>query len=248
MPMLRLVSRQIKLPARSQVHKTSMLKVSSCRQHAFGLLLAAAAISGYARADVTQGWFQNTGFLRLDERWSVGLYLDLRVTDVVGELATTMFSPRVRYDLSAHWSAQVNTTWLEAQAADARGRTAFTRLEFELNPRCALSDRLTFSARNRVELRWIEDVEGINERLRLRPQLDVLTPWAGPVQGVFINNEVFYDFDQQRVTENRLTPFGVVFRPAKQLEFRVYHLWRHARARDRWFDFHVLGMHASVNF
>ncbi len=211
-------------------------------------LLLAGAVSGQVHADVTQAWFQNTSFVRLDERWSIGSYLDLRVTDVAGELATTMFSPRIRYDLTPHWSAQVNTTWVEAQAADERGRTSFTRLEFELNPRYALGDRLVLSARNRFEWRWFEGADGINERIRVRPQVDLPTPWAGPVKGVFVNNEVFYDFDQKRVTENRLTPLGLVFKPANQVELRVYHLWRHTRARERWFDFHVIALHASLSF
>lgn len=211
-------------------------------------LLFATMLTARVQADVTQAWYQNTNFLHLNERWSVGSYVDLRVTDVVGELATTMFSPRIRYALTPEWSAQVNTTWVEAQAADERGRTAFTRLEFELNPRYALGDSLVLSARNRFEWRWFEDADGVNERIRLRPQFDLSTPWAGPVRGIFCNNEVFYDFDQGRITENRLTPFGLVFKPAKKMELRVYHLWRHTRARDRWFDFHVVAMHASFNF
>lgn len=212
------------------------------------VLLLAAALSADCDADTAQVWYQNTSFWRLDERWSVGNYLDLRVTDAVGEVATTMISPRVRYDLTPHWSAQVNTTWLEAQAADSRGRTELLRLELELNPRAALTERLTFSSRNRVELRFIEQVDGVNERVRIRPQLDYATPWAGIVHGVFMNNEVFYDLDQRRITENRLTPFGLTFRPSPMLELRAYHLWRHTRLGREWFDFHALGLLANVNF
>ena len=224
------------------------MRVLTARRRFWGCLLIASAMPGQVLADVTQAWFQNTSFLRLDEHWSIGSYFDLRVTDAVGELATTMFSPRIRYDLSPHWSAQVNTTWVEAQAADESGRTAFTRFEFELNPRYAFGDKFILSARNRIEWRWFEGAEGINERIRIRPQIDLPTPWAGPVKGIFINNEVFYDFDQRRITENRLTPLGLVFKPAQQLELRVYHLWRHTRARERWFDFHVIALHASLSF
>lgn len=201
-----------------------------------------------ARADTAQAWYQNTVLYRLNEQWSIGNYLDLRVTDAVGELATTMVSPRVRYDLNPHWSAQINTTWLEAQAADERGRTKFSRLEFELNPRYALANGLTFSARNRFELRWIEDTHGTNQRIRVRPQLDLRTPWAGPLHGVFANNETFYDFDQGRITENRLTPFGLVFKPSEAQEIRVYHLWRYTRIDRQWFDFQALGLMLNLNF
>ena len=201
-----------------------------------------------ARADVFQNWYQHNVFKRLDDRWSVGNSMDLRVTDGFGEIATTMFSPRVRRDLGPHWSAQLNTTWLEAQAANERGRTEVLRLETELNPRYALTEHLTFSSRNRFEWRFIEDVDDVNQRIRLRPQLDLRTPWAGPLRGVFVNNEAFYDFDRARVTENRLVPFGLVFQPTARTELRVYHLWRRTLSGDRWFDFHVLGLLANMNF
>jgi len=212
------------------------------------LFFSALCASAPARADVAQVWYQNNVFWRLNEQWSIGNYLDLRVTDAVGELATTMFSPRVRYDLHPNWSAQVNTSWVEAQAANAQGRTEFLRLEFELNPHYVLTERLTFSARNRFELRWIEDVDDVNERIRVRPQFDLRTPWAGPVHGVYFNNETFYDFEQGKITENRLTPFGLVFKPTAALELRAYHLWRRTRQGHQWFNFQVLGVLANVSF
>lgn len=211
-------------------------------------LLGIVSAPPVARADVFQGWYQHNAFKRLDDRWSIGNYMDLRVTDAFGEIATTMFSPRIRRDLGPNWSAQLNTTWMEAQAADARGRTEFLRVETELNPRFALTERLTFSARNRFEWRFIEDVDDVNHRLRLRPQLDFRTPGAGPVRGIFMHNEVFYDFDRARVTENRLVPFGLVFQPTAHTELRVYHLWRRTLSGEQWFDFHVLGLLANVNF
>lgn len=212
------------------------------------LVVALLIVAGKALADTFQTWYQHSLWLRLDPRWSVGTYADVRVTDTVGEHAATLLGPRVRYDLSPQWAVQVNTTWVDAQGVDGRGRRESLRLEAEANPRYALTETLTFSARNRFEARDIEATPGWNHRLRLRPQLDWRTPRAGFVHGVFVNHEVIYDFGRDQVTEHRLIPFGLVFQPARHTELRAYHLWRHASSGAGWFDFHVIGLQANTSF
>jgi len=45
-------------------------------------------------ADGTQGWYQHNLWVRLDERWSVGNYLDLRLEDGLRETHTWIASRR----------------------------------------------------------------------------------------------------------------------------------------------------------
>jgi hypothetical protein len=223
--------------------------VSRHRRHWVALLLGAGlSLAASVRADPFQVWWQNTTFLRLDEHWSIGNYLDLRVTDAVVDYTTGFISPRIKYDINREWHAQMNTSWVNAVAADGRSKTDFFRLEFELNPRYAVGERWVFSSRNRFEFRWADGVDGRNERIRIRPQAEWIPPWGGPIKGIFMNNEVFYDFDQRRVTENRLTPFGLTFRPGDYAELRVYYLWRTTLLRGQWFDFHVMGVLLNLNF
>lgn len=212
------------------------------------LVAALLTVVGNASADTFQTWYQHNLWLRLDPRWSVGTYADARVTDAFGEHATTLLSPRLRYDVTPYWSLQFNTAWVDAQGVDGRGRRESLRLEAEANPRYALTETLTFSARNRFEARDIEATPGWNHRLRVRPQLDWRTPWARVVRGVFLNHEVIYDFGRDQVTEHRLIPFGLVFQPARHTELRAYHLWRHATGGAGWFDFHVFGLQANTSF
>ncbi len=223
--------------------------MSRLRRHLLALLLCASvATVASVRADPFQVWWQNTTFFRLDERWSIGNYLDLRVTDAVVDYTTGFISPRIKYDIDKHWHAQMNTSWVNAVSADGRTKADFFRLEFELNPRYMVGKQWVFSSRNRFEFRWADGVDGRNERIRIRPQVEWVPPWGGPIKGIFMNNEVFYDFDQRRVTENRLTPFGLTFRPAEYAELRVYYLWRATSIGDRWFDFHALGVLLNLNF
>jgi hypothetical protein len=201
----------------------------------------------WAYADPFQAWYQSTLFYRLNEDWSVGSYFDLRSTDAYEDPTVLMVSPRLKYDLNPNWFFQVNTTYLEAKSPGQELRRRHWRLEFEANPRYALTERLVFSSRNRFELRWIDGAEQPNERIRIRPQLDLATPNLGFIKGVFANNETFYDFGPTRITENRLTPFGVVIRPKSFMELRVYYLWRHTYFRNQWYNYHALGILANFN-
>jgi len=59
---------------------------------------------------------------------------------------------------------------------------------------------------------------------------------------------VFFDFNQERVTENRLTPFGVMLRPSEHLDLRLFYLWRTTHGAREWRNYHGLGVLASLNY
>ncbi len=208
------------------------------------LLLVAAA----AHAEGVQGWYQNINWFRLNERWSVGTYADLRVDDGVNGVHTWLLGPRVRYDLDKVWQLQLNTTFVEGRNADETSRPDWFRLEFEANPTVPLGDSFVFSMRNRFEWRWRGGDADYGDRIRHRPQLDWVLHRDGLFRGFYANNEVFYDFDADHFTENRLIPFGVILRPYPNVDFRLYYLWRHTRGRTEWRDYDAIGAIATVSF
>lgn len=211
------------------------------------LLLALLLFPALLCAEGTQAWYQNTIWLRLDEKWSVGNDLHLRADDGVGRIHTWIASPRVRYDLSPTWQLQANVSVLEAYNADETAILDWTRFEFEVNPTFRLSDSLTLSFRDRFEWRWRHGGD-YSTRIRLRPQLDWTLRKEGLFRGLYANNEVFYDFTQDRVTENRLTPLGVLLRPNEHLDLRLFYLWRSTRAGQSWRNYHGLGVQAALNY
>lgn len=211
------------------------------------LLLALLLFPALLCAEGTQAWYQNTIWLRLDEKWSVGNDLHLRADDGVGRIHTWIASPRVRYDLSPTWQLQANVSVLEAYNADETAILDWTRFEFEVNPTFRLSDSLTLSFRDRFEWRWRHGGD-YSTRIRLRPQLDWTLRKEGLFRGLYANNEVFYDFTQDRVTENRLTPLGVLLRPNDHLDLRLFYLWRSTRAGQGWRNYHGLGVQAALNY
>ncbi len=211
------------------------------------LLLALLLFPALLCAEGTQAWYQNTIWLRLDEKWSVGNDLHLRADDGVGRIHTWIASPRVRYDLSPTWQLQANVSVLEAYNADETAILDWTRFEFEVNPTFRLSDSLTLSFRDRFEWRWRHGGD-YSTRIRLRPQLDWTLRKEGLFRGLYANNEVFYDFTQDRVTENRLTPLGVLLRPNEHLDLRLFYLWRSTRGGQGWRNYHGLGVQAALNY
>jgi len=198
-------------------------------------------------AEGTQGWYQNTFWVRLDEKWSIGNDLHLRPDDGVGRLHTWIVSPRVRYDLNSTWQLQANLSVLETYNADEAALTDWTRFEFEVNPTFRLSDSLTLTLRDRFEWRWRHGAD-YSTRVRIRPQLDWTLHKEGLFRGLYANNEVFYDFTQDRFTENRLTPLGVLLRPSEHLDLRLYYLWRSTRGGQGWRNYHGLGVQAALNY
>lgn len=212
------------------------------------LLALLALFPALLCAEGTQGWYQHNVWLRLDEKWSVGNYLDLRADDGVGDVHTWIVSPRVRYDLDATWQLQANLSVLETFNADETAQAGWLRFEFEVNPTFRLTDSVTLSFRDRLEWRWRDGGDDYTTRIRIRPQLDWTLQREGLFRGIFASNEVFHDFDQERVTENRLIPFGVLLRPSEHLDLRLFYLWRSTRAAQGWRDYHGFGVLAWFNY
>ena len=212
-------------------------------------LAAAGLLAPWSvRADTTQVWYQNNIWWRLNERLSVGNYLDIRRNDGVGRVHTWLISPRIRYDVHPRFQLQLNTSWVEADNAEQTRKIDSFRLELEANPNLSLGKDWTLSARNRLELRWLEHGDRFNERIRIRPNLEWLPRKEGFFRGLYTNNEVFYDFERRRVTENRWVPLGIILRAPGDVELRVYYLLRHTLGRADWFNYHVFGAMASINF
>jgi len=212
------------------------------------LLTCLALLPAALFAEGMQGWYQANLWVRLDERWSVGNFVDVRSDDGIGRLHAWMLSPRVRYDLNPNWQLQANVSYFEGFNPDETSRPNWVRFEFEANPTWRLSESLVLSFRNRFEWRWRDDDTEYNTRLRVRPQIDWTLNQEGLFRGFYANNEVIYDTTKDRVSENRLIPLGLVLRSSEHLETRLFYLWRAARGSRDWRHYHGFGVLASLNY
>ncbi len=198
------------------------------------------AIDGVAYASDFQFW--QSASLRVLETDYVNFYTSghFRFTDDISDFSLfrlgqqAIAKPLPWLDVAlAYRYAEVkddNGTWLNQH-----------RVEFQLNPHTKLGERYTLSLRNRLELRWHENSANREERTRQRLRLHVLTPELGLLRAMYFSNELFYDFDRGIVSENRLVPFGLNFRPTKQIGLRAFFMLRSIHEAGDWTHIPIIG-------
>ena len=128
-----------------------------------------------------------------------------------------------------------NGSWLHQRRGDIM-----------LIPHWKLSQRLSASLRHQFELRSTEGADEISERLRMRLQLSLSTPSWHPMHSAYSSNEVFHDFDRERISENRFVPMGLRFRLNEKTHLRFFYMLRSLRGLEQWRHAHVVGTGMSL--
>ena len=211
---------------------------------AAGLMMV--LFSAAVKADDWQNW--NNAALRWydGEIFHLTAAMEIRITDDisdatlfrVGQAAGTSLAPWLRADIAYRYT--------EAKVASGSYRHQH-RAEFQLTPHHALTDQLAVSFRNRVEWRWTQGAGQVNERTRHRLQFNLSTPDWRPLRGLYASNELFYDFNRERTSENRFIPLGLTFRLHDQASLGIHYMLRSTRGADSWSQAHVIGTALSVS-
>jgi hypothetical protein len=207
-----------------------------------GLLTAGAP----ARAGDFQTWHT------VSLKWLDTKYVDLttavhvRFTDDSSDFSLYRIGQEASADLLAWLQAGLGYRYTESKNAAGEFRYQH-RGEIELTPRAKLSDRLGVSFRNRLELIGNEGDANLNERTRHRLQLQWRTPQWEPLAAVFVSNELFYDFDRNKVSENRVIPAGLSFRLTDKARLSIHYMLRSVRGAEHWRHDHVLGTGLSLS-
>lgn len=82
----------------------------------------------------------------------------------------------------------------------------------------------------------------MNIRNRHRIQLSIATTQWQLLQGIYINNEVFHDFDIGKISENQAVPLGLRFRFDEKTNYRLFYMLRSVRGANDWRHDHILGI------
>lgn len=184
--------------------------------------------------------------------------IDTRRVDVVGtaearfyedsrELLQYRLTPRLVVDPSRYLRTTVGYTYLPTRRSDADEFIDQHRLEIELTPRWPVNDRLTLELRNRLEVRWIEGLDGTNERSRHRLGASYRLRDTGLLRSVFARDEVILNLDLADVTQNRLVPLGIGFRLGEKVGFNLYYMLQSFQRPDGWSHAHIIGTHLSLS-
>jgi len=211
------------------------------------ILLAALTISP-GRADDFGSWHALSFRYLHSTHWDLTAFAQLRYHDDSSELFAYYLSQQVSYKVSPYLKLGMNYTYLPTKPIAGDEFVDQYRWETEIIPRWPINERLTLDLRNRLELRWFADQDGVNKRSRHRPQAIIRVIGMAPLESLSINNEFFYDYDIGEYNENRLIPLGLNFRLHPEVNFSLYYMLVSVRPDADWFHTHTLGTQLSLHF
>jgi hypothetical protein len=186
-----------------------------------------------AYAGDLQTWHTSTLRWGAMERTHLVTEVQARVTDDVSDLSDYRFGHgleyRVRDDLRAGGAYRYIRT--EDSAGDWRHTH---RLELYLTQRWRLAEPWSLALRNRLEVLRDQGERDTRQRTRHRVTFDRALSGRGALERLSFGNEVFYDFESDRVSENRLVPVALGFRLLETVDAQVGWMMRSTRRNSGW--------------
>jgi hypothetical protein len=186
-------------------------------------------------------------------KWLDTKYVDLvsmgqlRFNRDLSELGGYVLSQRVVADPWEGWTLGVGYSFVPFRGGSRKPWIDQHRMEFEATPRWQLTERVAFSARTRLELRWVENQE-FSQRLRERPAFAIAMKNWDPLEDIFFSNEFFFDFNGNSFSQNRWVPAGLTFKLNAQSKLKLYYQLWSLKSGGSWSHSHVLGTVVSFAF
>jgi hypothetical protein len=180
------------------------------------------APSLHAEFDEDARLWQTLGITFHDsESWRVTAHAQSRLFDEGKFLGAWLLFPTVQYKV--HPNLDLGATYL---LEDIRGEagTDFTRLHIfwlHASPHWQINEDWGFAMRHVLGLRAVESGEdywisrhkfGLNRKLKT----------AGPLVSLGASTELFYDYDDNRLFENRFVPISGTFKLSDQAKLSLY--------------------------
>lgn len=117
------------------------------------------------------------------------------------------------------------------------------RIEFEVNTTIPLRNNLQLLGRNRVELIRVQGNSKWQTVLRHRSRLIIPISGLCYVVSYNISDEVFYDTNRRKFTQNRLIPAELTFEFTPTISMNVFFMIRnnYSSSRQKWYNAAVFG-------
>jgi len=168
-----------------------------------------------------------------------------------------IISPQLKYKLFDYLNLGLNYSYIELKVNNsAAGRSELNfqhRVELEANPKFKLGDWVTFTNRNRIEFRWIENKASHNTRYRSKVGISFPLKDKTPIKklkAIYADTEGFYNAAGKRYEEQRTVPFGLVFNIHKNMDLKIYYMLQ-AKAgtnQSNWSNNEIFGTHIDFKF
>ncbi|MBS0629277.1 MAG: DUF2490 domain-containing protein [Verrucomicrobia bacterium] len=204
------------------------------RKIILGLLITSSVYASDWDVEYWQ-YFQNTqfkcgafraylsGLVRLDK--DITRFYYYRITQNVS------FRPLCWLDLEAHYS------FIYSKPRGASSFNTTSRLELEVIPIFEFA-RVTVEWRNRLEIIKRQHISDLRYTLRERLMFKIPVCLC-PLVSINFYDELFYNFEQKQVTENRFTPieFSLSF---CRINLDLFFMLRNFK-QDKWYNSFVFG-------
>lgn len=162
------------------------------------------------------------------------------------QLNNRLFGSKLYWQADKVWQVGLGYTWFSFRSGN--GYDNEHRMETELNPSWHLTDWVTLSLRNRLELRFQDGPGKSSDRFRQRTGLIFPLKHLGPLTSAYINDEGFWDFGRHEVNQNRFTPIGLNFSLGAHSHLSLYYLIQSLKSgAGDWECNHVLGTQLSFD-
>ncbi len=184
-----------------------------------------------------------------DDDWRVTLGAQTRLFDDAKFLGAWLVFPTVQYKL--HPNLDLGATYLLEDIRSESGAD-YTRLHIfwlHASPHWQLTDNLRFSMRHLVGLRAVESAENYWVS-RHRFDFDYKLEGMGPLVGIGAGTELFYNYETDRLCENRLVPLKLSFKTSERTKFSLYLMAQSKRYghESDWQTAYVFGQALSFKF
>ncbi len=223
-----------------------MKKRSRCTLAAALWVAASIGISAGSQADYANDfriwnefmWTQHKG-----ERWLAFGYGELRWVDDASHVGAWVLQQKVYHQANSWLQLGTGPGWIEIEQPDKSWNT-LARLELEANCIHRLSSGEVFALYNRLETRWWENRDWETEYVT-RHRLFYLRSanWLPRMLRYEFSNELFYDFSENRINENRFRPANFFFRLSENSTFNVFTQLRSLRSKrdGHWSHAYIVG-------
>lgn len=134
--------------------------------------------------------------------------------------------------------------------AQGRNNTKYTnehRVEFDLMPKFPINDYLTITNRNKLEFRWLENREGVQNRFRQRWGIDIAIEKIPFIKKIYADTEYFINFDSGEFDQNRLIPAAIVLPCFDNADLRIFYMIQHVKRNNNWSSNEIVGTQLSIS-
>lgn len=164
------------------------------------------------------------------ERWKTYTWIEARHYDDTSRLGLWMVQQKVYYRILPDWEVGLGGSYLDVKDLEGDWNRQ-TRLELELNPRWELGDESVLVLRNRLEFRAFDrekDRHGLVTRHRILYAKNA--SWFGSMRRFEVSNELFFDTQSGKLSENRLRPLNLFFGTGNRSTINLFAQLRSKRA------------------